>query len=422
MKFWFPLILFLFSSAVAFPQASSLMYRPAMKEYQDKMHRNLIQNTINKNLGYTLGDSTEDNWQDAFQAMEVLQYKSPWVQGRLNMAAVRLGSAGISFQRMFLEMAYSLYPKIYTPEVQQLLLQTTDPKIFAMCAVYLYNSDNSNTQKNYLGIKTNSLLQQYPANPILLQLSNYIQQNGKSFAGPIIKAVMAKNYLPGNVLLISFQRADRNYPGLVVVRDGNGNFVKDSLGNYFSVPQLARSGSNMPGFLTNGNTPQGLFRLEKFDVSVSTFIGPTPNLQLSMPFEKKAFHFFKTNNEADTSWSLQRYLNLLPADLRTNPAMQESWYAGMAGRSEIIAHGSTINPEWYTSQPYYPLTPTQGCLTSKENWSRETGKRIQSDQQKLIYAVLAAGGANGYVLVINIDDEKRSVNFSDIEAYLKSSR
>lgn len=98
--------------------------------------------------------------------------------------------------------------------------------------------------------------------------------------------------------------------------------------------------------------------------------------------------------------------------------MQESWYAGMAGRSEIIIHGSTVNPEWYKSQPYYPLTPTQGCLTSGEKWDRVTGKRSDSDQQKLIYAMLAAGGANGYAIVINIDDEKRPVTLADIEPYL----
>jgi hypothetical protein len=46
------------------------------------------------------------------------------------------------------------------------------------------------------------------------------------------------------------------------------------------------------------------------------------------------------------------------------------------------------------------------------------GRRIKSDQQKLVNAVKAAGGANGYVVVIEIDDKQKAVSLADILPYL----
>ncbi len=395
-------------------QGVELYHRAALKTNQDKLYRNLVQNTINKNLSKALKDSTEDYWQDAFQAMEVLQYKSKWIDGKINAAGEYLISGTVSFQRAFLELIYAHYPAKFRQPVQQLFTQTTDAKIFAMCAVYLLKSDSTKENINFIAVKTKMSLQEAAANPILLELQQYIAGFNQPVNSPDISPFFQKNYLPGNVLLISFQRKNRDYPGLVMVRDAVGNFIKDSSGNYFSVPQLARSVGNLPSFLTNGNTPQGILRMDKFNVSVSSFIGPTPNLQLSLPFEKKAFHFFQSQDESDTIWNIERYKNLLPEKLRQYIPLQQTWNAGMAGRTEIIAHGSTVNPGYYLHQPFYPLTPTQGCLATTELWSAENGKRIMSDQQKLVGAVLKAGGASGYVIVIEINDAQKAVSIGDI--------
>ena len=74
-------------------------------------------------------------------------------------------------------------------------------------------------------------------------------------------------------------------------------------------------------------------------------------------------------------------LKLLPAKLKNYSPLYESFYAGKAGRSEIIAHGTAINPEYYKGKQYYPYTPTQGCLSTKELWSSVNGKLIYNDQQ-----------------------------------------
>src|SRR5674476_107688 len=51
-----------------------------------KLHDRLIKNSINKNLSSALSDSTEENWEDAFDALEVLLYKSPLVDTKIHKA------------------------------------------------------------------------------------------------------------------------------------------------------------------------------------------------------------------------------------------------------------------------------------------------------------------------------------------------
>lgn len=399
-----------------------LFFKGALKANREKMYRNLVQQTINKNLTYDLTDSTEENWQDAFNAIEVLRYRSMWIDGRIQVAAEQMHNRSTGFQRAALELLYASYPDTFYQPVKLLLLQTDQPKIFAMCASYILQSRRAAEDANFLAVKTQQLLGTYPDNPILQQLAFFIAQQKKPAETPSLLPLLQKSYLKGHTLVFSFQRRNRDYPGIVMVRDPYGNFIMDSLGRYFSVPQLARSINNLPGFLSNGNTPEGIFRMKGYDVSRASFIGPTVNIQLTMPFEKSPKHFYADSSIADTTWNISYYKNLLPKEWKAYYPAYQSYYAGKAGRTEIIIHGTTVNPAYYVSQPYYPLTPTLGCLTSKEIWNEQTGQRQESDQQQLIQAMIKAGGANGYAIVINIDDEQRPVALYDIVPLIEKAQ
>lgn len=398
-----------------------LFFKSTLKSNREKTYRNLVQNTIQQNLSYALTDSTEDNWQDAFYALELLRYRSLWLDGKIKEAAERLSGQSVSFQRAALELFYSNYPDTFYQPVKLLLMQTQQPKIFAMCAHYILQSGRASEDINFLSVKTQQFLQSNVDDPILQQLAFAINDRKTPVAFPSIAPLFQKDYLPGHNLVLSFQRKNRNFPGLVMVRDASGKFVKDSTGLHFAVPQLARSVSNLPGYITNGNTPEGIFRMEGYDVSQTTFIGPTVNVQLTMPFENTPAHFYADSTLSDTSFSLISYLNLLPAELRNYYPLQQSFFAGKAGRTEIIIHGTTVPISWYTKEVYYPLTPTMGCLTSKETWDEETGQRAESDQQKLINALIKAGGPRGYTIVVNINDEQRPVTMQDILPYLEKA-
>ena len=385
-----------------------------------KLYRNLTTNSINKNLSIPLSDITEEKWQEAFWALELLQYKTPWIDDRVAKAFDSVEYRSVYFQKALMELAYANYPAGFVAQTNDLLSKTTDPKIFALCAQYILRLDNDHSKclqlQQLIKKKFDS---SYLENPII----NMLQMRIEEFlhpAPPLISNkyfadILDKKFLPGEIIMYSFQRKNRDYPGLVVIRNKQGYFLRDSNGLVLNLPQLARSITNLPFYLSNGNTPQGIFLMKGFGVSRSNFIGPTPNIQLSLPVEEKETSFFGDSSITDTTWQIDYYSRLLPQGLKSYLPLYETYYAGLAGRTEIIAHGTTINPEYYKDQPWYPHTPSQGCLCTKEIWN---GKRMESNQQKLIYALLSVGGAHGYCVVADLDDKQTPVTIQEILPFL----
>src|SRR5436309_887719 len=124
-----------------FAQNDSVPYfKGATGENRLIQHRNIIKNIITKNLSLPLTDSTEENWQDAFWAMEVIRYKSPWANNRIQLAFDSIEKRNTAFQRALLELAYSNYPKEFDSFVNQLANHTVNEKILAMCIEYLLQS------------------------------------------------------------------------------------------------------------------------------------------------------------------------------------------------------------------------------------------------------------------------------------------
>lgn len=208
------------------------------------------------------------------------------------------------------------------------------------------------------------------------------------------------------------QRNDRDYKGIAIIRKPDGKFLRNADGTIFNIPQLARSITNLPTYLTNGNTPQGIFSMQGIDTSKKIFIGRTPNIQLIMPFETSPSVFFH-NNINNNIWGNNLYENLLPESWRKYFPIWGTFYAGEAGRTEIISHGTTIDPSFYFGKTYYPSTPTVGCLCANEIWS-DDGTRAVSDQEALIEALKSTGDVNGYIVVVELDNKKQPVVIDEI--------
>jgi hypothetical protein len=420
IKHFFIFIILFFSSQQIFAQYDAPLYTSyTTVAARAKLYERLIKYSISQNLSIPLTDSTEEKWEDAFSALEILLYRSPFSDGKIQKAFEDINLGSVGFQKALLELAYTNYPGAFFQQVKNLLNNTPDPKVFAMCAEYLLQQNNDpllvNTIKELLDTK---FAEQGIINPLLYMLQVHISEqnkNGIFLSKNLFEELFSSKFLPGETVMYSLQRKNRDYPGLVIIRQKNGDFISDSSGNIFNVPQLARSITNLPGYLTNGNTPQGIFRMHGFDVSMSSFIGPTANIQLSMPVETSLQRFCNDSTISDTVWNIDYYKKLIPQALKNYLPLYYSYYAGLAGRTEIIAHGTTIDPNFYVTKPYFPLTPTAGCLCTKEIWN---GKRLESDQQKLVNALLKAGGANGYCVVIELDDKQSAVTLADLRPYL----
>ena len=339
--------------------------------------------------------------------MELIQFKNEFTDSVITSCFKNLKERSIEFQRSFLEIVYTIYQDNYITDVETFAKETNNPKLFAMCVDYLKQSGYDVNEMLEGFLERNPLL---IGNPIIVMLKNDLSNELISL--PPIQDLLGHSF-ENKLVIFSIQRSNRDYPGLVIIRKADGKFLRNESGEILSIPQLARAITDLPGYITNGNTPEGILSIQGIDFSKSDFIGPSPNLQLVLPYEVKPDKFFHLSYK-DTLWSLNKYKSLLPESWKEYTNIYEAYYAGKAGRNEIIAHGTTIDPGFYDGTSYFPFTPSLGCLTTKELWSYETGNIIESDQIKLMNAFKNAGNENGYFIVVNIDDQKAAVALNEI--------
>jgi hypothetical protein len=322
-------------------------------------------------------------------------------------------------KRAFLEAVYGVYPGVYNDKIQMILEKEADPRLFVMTASYLYKGDSSTDNVNTLKIRMVERFPGYDTINILSELQNYLsyQHGFVRRKTPDVVQLFAHQQTHGKKVIYSFQRWNRDYPGFAVVQNADGRFMRNAAGRLLVFQQLARSASDLPYFITNGSTPQGIYSIQGTAVAHNNYIGPTPNLQLLMPHEKNWEKYFHQPVDS-TQDSLQLYKQLLPVAWRNYAPIYEVWNAGKIGRSEIIAHGTTIDPEYFKDKPYYPLTPTMGCLCAKELWNVTSGKLLVSEQFNLVSTYAATPGQKGFLYVINLDNQQKAVTREEIEKWV----
>ncbi|HWB28617.1 MAG TPA: hypothetical protein VG738_24255 [Chitinophagaceae bacterium] len=383
----------------------------ARRQWFDTYLRDTI---VKKAFTEPLDSNTEYDYETACLTVSQFMMQSPVVEQGFNTLFRQYNTLQYSTKAAFLESIYGLYPGVYENDIRILLSNETIPKLFAMQELYLFAADGSAKNRQTLLYMLNS---RFPAtrNNILLQLRDYINSHAIYIKTPLppLNDLFAHQAELHQKTIYSLQRWNRDYPGLAILQNADGTFARDSTGKLLVFEQLARSASNLPYFITDGNTPQGIFSVTGLQTSRSHFLGPTPNIQMVMPFEDDQAYW---GDEFDyTKDTLTNYLNQLPASWQQYTPLTEAYYAGRVGRSAVIAHGTTLNPAYFKGKPYYPISPTLGCLCAKEIWNTTTGTLLQSEQLNLINAFLATPGDIGYVMVINIDDKSAPVSRAEAE-------
>ena len=425
------MLLVLTQSVRAQPRREDIYSASVLYQRRAALERDLRERITGRNMSLPLDSNSEDKYLSACAAIAQFLISSPGAEHGLDTLFNGYPHLSYDTKTALLEAAYAITRSRYTAQVHAILEQEEDPRLFAMCAAYLYRVDTGTESCNALKIRMVEKFPSYDSLPLLHELADYLSYHGARVKGrsPALSSLFTWQRTKHQKTIYSFQRWDRDYPGMAIVQGEDGAFVRDAQGRVQVFQQLARSGSDLPYFITNGSTPQGIYSIQGTDVSRIGFIGPTPNIQLLMPFEdpwKKYFHL-----EGDTTVdatmgqpsfdSLQAYLQLLPPDWRNHTPMMEAWSAGRIGRTGIIAHGTTIDPEYFKDKPFYPLTPTMGCLCAKELWNNTSGHPLVSEQLNLVSAYLSAPGKKAYLYVINIDDKRAPVTRQDIETLIKTA-
>ena len=399
------------------------------------LEKDLRERVVARHFLAPLDSNSEDGYLSGCWAIEQFLFDGPEVRAGFGRLFAGYDSLMRDTRMALLEAVYAVEPVRYRQDMAAVLGKEQDAKLFSLAAVYLYRADTGMAHVDSLKIALVERFPGYDTVAVLRELLHYLGDDAAFRGGvtPPVAELLGMGKELGSSVVYSLERWDRDYPGLAIVQYADGSFARNGEGRLEVFPQLARSGPGLPYFLTNGNTPQGVFSIQGTDVSHTNFIGPTPNLQLLMPGEGKWGDYFHdtagalgagvsgaaVSAAAVDTMERERYLGLLPAGWRGYLPMQEAFAAGTIGRTEIIAHGTTIDPEYYKGWPFYPLTPTMGCLCAKELWNPTSGHPLVSEQNNLVNAFLAGSGRTGWLIVVNVDDRREPVSRAEVEAFVR---
>ncbi len=373
--------------------------------------------TIYQTFTLPLNKQNEYRYQSAFWAIsQFMVFDDTVSKGFKKILSAYNDSLDIETRRSFLEAMHTVQPKGFTAQMLSISKKEKNTKLYAMIQLWLFNLYPDLRQKIIATVEEK--YKQDANDDLMEELLAYLKDYAIKREYPPIQDLFSYQQTHRQKTVYSFQQWNRDFPGIAVIQYEDGHFARDRHGKLITIQQLARSASSLPYFITNGNTPQGLYRITGVDTSNNNFIGPTPNLQMIMPNELYCKDFFLP--AADTSEPLTAYQELLPPSWKDYYPVYESFQAGKIGRSEIIAHGTTIDPGYFSGKPYYPISPTLGCLCAREIWDPVTGQLKESDQLNLANAFMKSESPNGYMFVINYFNKSRPLTVEDIEPFINA--
>jgi hypothetical protein len=205
------------------------------------------------------------------------------------------------------------------------------------------------------------------------------------------------------IRLFLFCREDRSYPCLFIMKDIFGQLVREDT-ILWTLPALAKSARNIVYNQVNGETPTGIHLIDSV-----------------MPIADKPLVYGKFRRmilnwlPKDKDGGKEMALHFLPSNLKNSKWWKRSSIARDVGRKYLRIHGTgRVNTQPHIS--YYPLTPTQGCISMREGnyFSKDfRDQRNILDQalksSRLLPVYNNEPHLKGVLYVINIDKQKKSV-------------
>jgi hypothetical protein len=365
---------------------------------------------------------------DALDAVAFLNTERESARGLLLDQLAQLPEKPVNHQRAMLTSAYSLYATQSVPQLMPLLETISTPREFSIAAYAVLKADGSAETKAKLRDTVRRRFADGTNEPRLRALDHVLTADiaDELKKRPPLVDLLSADFRRGVPVIFSFQRKDRARFGLAVVRGANGKFVRNIDGSIFNIAHLAMALSNLPGTITNGNTPQGLFTIVGAGTATNPWIGPTPYLESKVPIEASVAEFEHNPNvnaqlNSNDEWTEAHYESFLPTSWRNYFPFKEAFLAGQAGRNEMLLHGTVINSEYYRGASFYPGTPSAGCLVAMETWSKADGKMTKSDQLSLAKAFTADGLDRGYLVVVELDDRLDAVLLDEVITDLRAA-
>jgi hypothetical protein len=224
---------------------------------------------------------------------------------------------------------------------------------------------------------------------------------------PDLSTVMDGEYHQ-SVKVFLFCRFNRKYPCLMIMKNINGEIVRNADGTLWIHRALSSSTHDIPSYKYNGNTPAGVHTIDS--------VMPVADMPLSFGKNRRMILNFVPKSPSE---------DLLKAFLPLS-SHNESWWknsviARNVGRDNLRIHGTgkrNTNP----STPYYPFMRTLGCVAQREGTYNGV---TYNDQRVLLNTIMFYMGLTpnfenetnikGVLYVMEIDRKEAPVKLSDLQ-------
>ena len=370
----------------------------------------------------------QTHWQTLLWSTGVVEPRAPYIDQSVAYLIAQAGSHNLSSaQRHTVEMALQVGTQLYLsdpaaqPTIKQAFLDTLDQahstKWVAMAFSALAQVDTPQQRKRL----SDRIRQRFPNWHQDLYLKTTLHDIAALDRAPVtppVDELLAWTIAPDLLHMYVLCSADRGELCQAVLKDRSGQFVREADGQLWSVPLGLRSlHSGLSWNFTRGETPQGIYRIEgtipQPDTDYFRPYGQFALVQLFVPHEPgtKAFLPGKTDLKVDAPWSggLAAYQTLLPPGWRTYLPIQQTYWAGKAGRNYFRIHGTGEASDFFSNSRRYPASegwnPTLGCLSAIEIYD-DAGRLQRADMPKILGALTAIGGDDfsGYLVVVEVPE------------------
>lgn len=206
--------------------------------------------------------------------------------------------------------------------------------------------------------------------------------------------------------LFMFCRENRIYPCLLVMKNSKGELHTRENGTIWYQPSLGLSSRRLDYNQTNGQTPQGVFRID----------GVMPDADRQMDFGKNRRLILNFVADSNNEIEMKK---LLPASHHSSAWWLENTVARDIGRGSFRVHGSGYRSKPGT--PYYTFIATAGCVAQRENTYDGV---TYNDQRLLLNELMKVQGlpvkeANetaikALLYVYELDNKAAAVTIADI--------
>lgn len=370
---------------------------------------------------FPLTDTNERHWRNILWTTAVVEPQADYVDQAVAQLVSFSTRPGLSdAQQRIVEMALQIGTQLYLSQpanhallgsqFQQTVERSPDPEWVAMALSALVKAGADPQQQQQWSDRVRQRFPQWNQNVYLYTTLRDIDILTRPLPPPPLTDLLNWTIAPGQPQLYVICSPDRGALCQTVLKDRNGQFVRQS-GQLWSVPLSLRSIHNLSWNFTRGETPQGIYRIEGTrspDAETFRAYGSFPLVALFVPYEEGVREFLP-GRPGSLTGSVTAYQALLPPSWRNYFPIQESYWAGKAGRGLFRIHGSGEAPSFFTNNSRYPNSanwnPTLGCLSALELYD-DSGRLQQADMPRILSTLQAAGGGKltGYLIVVEVPD------------------